>query len=74
MHPQTSIISGTKHRKISGPVSRVAFLKLFSIQKGTKAFDKQRKKGQVQSVLDYAYTFKFYHMLFVQNIINTIEY
>lgn len=52
MHPQNSTISGTKHKKISGPVSRAAFLKLFSIENGIKAFEKQRKKGQVKSVLD----------------------
>lgn len=52
MHPKIPIISRTKHRKIPGPVLRLAFLKLFSIQKGIKASDKQRKKGQVKSVSD----------------------
>lgn len=51
MHPQIPIISRSKHRKISGPVSRVAFPKLFPIQKGIKAPVKQIKKGQVKSVL-----------------------
>lgn len=54
MHPQHHIISRTKDRKspVSSPVSRFAFLKQFSTQKGKKASDKQRKEGQVKSVLD----------------------